>query len=221
MVEPHVTDLLGAYALHALDPQEEAVVDAHLAECPACRQEADDLSEVVPALAILAWRRESAPEGLRDRILERAAARPPPGMLSRRRRWPKLAALAAAALVVAIFATVGVLRRGGSSGIPQGRTFALQTTVPGADIRLVLADDGHAYVVASRLPDAPTDQGYQTWWIVNSTPRPAGPLPGSIPQSVHDLGLPARGAQAFAITVETGAPATPAGPPIAHADVST
>ena len=44
---------LGAYLLHALEPDEHESVGAHLAECERCRAEADLLADAVGSLALL------------------------------------------------------------------------------------------------------------------------------------------------------------------------
>ena len=46
----HPDDLLGAYALHALDHVEEAQVEAHLEECLHCRQAVSQLEQVASQL---------------------------------------------------------------------------------------------------------------------------------------------------------------------------
>lgn len=52
MTHDPVEDLLGVYALNALDDDERAKVDAHLAECPRCRAEVDGYREVAAQLAL-------------------------------------------------------------------------------------------------------------------------------------------------------------------------
>ena len=69
----HVTDELELYALGALAPSDGARVSAHLAECPACREQARAIDEVVQELPDTLPDRE-APGKLRDRILASARA---------------------------------------------------------------------------------------------------------------------------------------------------
>ncbi|MFF9136698.1 zf-HC2 domain-containing protein [Streptomyces albogriseolus] len=45
-----IREWLGAYVIGALEPGEDAPVRAHLAHCPACRSERDDLADVVRLL---------------------------------------------------------------------------------------------------------------------------------------------------------------------------
>ena len=48
--DPHPDDLLGGYALHALDHVEEVQVEAHLEECSECRREVYRLEQVAGRL---------------------------------------------------------------------------------------------------------------------------------------------------------------------------
>ncbi len=45
-----IRESLGAYVIGALEPEEEPPIRAHLAHCPACRSERDDLADVVRLL---------------------------------------------------------------------------------------------------------------------------------------------------------------------------
>lgn len=69
----HVTDELELYALGALAPIDAARVAAHLSECPACREQARAIDEVVEELPDTLPDRD-APGKLRDRILASARA---------------------------------------------------------------------------------------------------------------------------------------------------
>lgn len=63
----YIQELLGAYALDAVDPDERDLVDDHLRGCPRCRAEVADHREVA---ALLAHTGTSAPAGVWDRIVE-------------------------------------------------------------------------------------------------------------------------------------------------------
>lgn len=114
-----IADLLGAYALDAVDADEAAAVEAHLAVCPRCAAEVADHREVA---AMLAHSGAPAPEGLWSQI-QASLEEPPPAMdiplltpdrarsgvvdLAERRRsraprWLPVAAVAAAMVVVAL-----------------------------------------------------------------------------------------------------------------------
>jgi hypothetical protein len=70
-------DLLPAYALDALDPEEMRAVRTHLAACPRCRAELADYNQVVDALGTVAPV-ASPPSALRSRLLASAASATPP-----------------------------------------------------------------------------------------------------------------------------------------------
>ncbi len=76
MTESHddIQELLGAYALDALDEAERDEVEAHLAGCPRCTAEVSDHREVA---AMLAHTGEHAPEGVWSRIQESLVEVPP------------------------------------------------------------------------------------------------------------------------------------------------
>ena len=68
-------ELLGAYALDALDPAEHQAVDRHLEKCAACRTEVADHREVA-GLLTPGWSRP--PAGLWERIAGSIEEMPPP-----------------------------------------------------------------------------------------------------------------------------------------------
>src|SRR5687767_619249 len=68
-------ELLGAYALDALLPDERAALEAHLAGCAECRVELDALRVGVKAFALTADERDPSPE-LRNRVWEAIWAEP-------------------------------------------------------------------------------------------------------------------------------------------------
>lgn len=68
-----IEDLVGAYALDAVDPDERAAVEAHLEGCPRCRAEVDAHRETAAALGNLV---EEPPPGLWDRIAGEVEATP-------------------------------------------------------------------------------------------------------------------------------------------------
>ena len=109
-----IRQLLGAFALDAVEPDETAAIEAHLATCPRCRDEVREHREVA---ALLAYAGSSAPEGMWDRLAAKLDAAPPasaaPALglmlgseaggraVGRRRRGSRVAAAVAAAAVVA------------------------------------------------------------------------------------------------------------------------
>lgn len=74
-----IQELLGAYALHAVEPDEVDLVDRHLEECPRCRAEVSGHREVATMLGNTGG---DAPEGLWERISSELEESPPPMRLS-------------------------------------------------------------------------------------------------------------------------------------------
>ena len=115
----HDRDLLGAYALGVLDPDEITAIDQHVASCPACREDLADLVEMkdslgeVPPEAFL----DGPPEG-GDLLLQRTlrAVRADKARSGRQR----LGLIAAGVVALAtVAAGAGVLvGRGTESGPP-------------------------------------------------------------------------------------------------------
>ncbi len=66
MSHAEASELLGAFALDAVDADEAAAVEAHLEVCPRCRDELRSHREVV---GLLAYAGQEAPEGLWDRVV--------------------------------------------------------------------------------------------------------------------------------------------------------
>ena len=109
----HVTDDLELYAVGALRPGEADRVTAHLATCPACREQLSEIASVVNALPDMVPLREP-PAGLKERILSAAAADAAAGRSAVRavppretawairptRGWLPVGALAAAAILL-------------------------------------------------------------------------------------------------------------------------
>jgi anti-sigma factor RsiW len=130
---PHAPEELGAHALGLLDPAQSRAVEEHLAGCPACRREWEelrgmvDLLDDVPPEAFL----DGPPDA--DLVLQRAVRRVRSESQGQHRR--RRSAVVAAAAVVA----AGVL----GGGVVIGRTTAtpppaLQAApAPAADARVL------------------------------------------------------------------------------------
>lgn len=73
MQEPHVTDLIPAYVLGALEPEEVDLVERHLEGCAACSAELRIQRRVAEELLVAATQR-SAPPQVRERLLEQIRA---------------------------------------------------------------------------------------------------------------------------------------------------
>ncbi|WP_028934984.1 anti-sigma factor [Pseudonocardia spinosispora] len=114
MTSPDVHTLTGAYALDALDDFERRQFERHLAQCPDCVEEVDELRATAARLAVAVT--EVAPDAFRQRVMAEVATtrqEPPSTTASPRRGRPdrtgrgygwvvRLGAVAAAAAVVVL-----------------------------------------------------------------------------------------------------------------------
>ncbi len=180
MTHAEIQELLGVYALDALDEDEADTVRRHLEECPRCRAEVAEHREVA---ALLAYAGAPAPPEVWDRIAA-SLEEPPPALQLQpvprtgRRRAMRMVSLRAAAVAFAVAAAsiiglgVAVIRLdhrvNGQGSLAAAISHAM--TAPGA-IHVQLASSTHASASASAvlLPDG---QGYLT--DAQLTPLPAG-----------------------------------------------
>jgi anti-sigma factor RsiW len=127
MNHDEISELLGAYALDAVDPDEREEIRLHLVDCPRCAAEVAEHWEVTGLIANVGV---DAPAELWDRIAARiddttggdrrpaprhltsTASAPPRSITSPRRRlaWSAVGTVAAAAAVVAVLLAVQVGR---------------------------------------------------------------------------------------------------------------
>lgn len=70
-----IEELLGAYALDAVDEDERRIVDQHISYCPRCRSEVEGHREVA---AMLAGDAHAAPDQVWDQIVNELNAEAPP-----------------------------------------------------------------------------------------------------------------------------------------------
>jgi anti-sigma-K factor RskA len=169
----HWHDATAAYLLGALDEIERAAFEEHLAGCPACREEVDQLRPAAQALPVSVEPMAPPPE-LKARIMaevEReaellAAAGPEadrPQARTRRRlhlRVPRLVPVAVAVALLVVGVAIGV----GATALRGGpeRTVAAEVSAPGATVSLeVNGQEGR--LLARDLPAPPSGRVYQVW----------------------------------------------------------
>ena len=223
----HADDLLDAYLLDTLSPEDAAWMAAHVRECPRCQE------EIAPLMAALQALPFSAPEpdvlmsaDLWARIeqsVSNPAATPLPAptpitaaATSPSRRWGAREWLAIAA--VALVSLLGGTALG--QALPQlvgedeeqdQQVIAIQFTDPGitASGELRYLPDEQVFVLeVTGMPELPEGQVYQAWLIDDSAPVPVGvmdPATGEIATSGDRDAY-----QTFAITVEQGPLGNPA-----------
>jgi anti-sigma-K factor RskA len=183
-------ELLGAYALDALDADERRRVEDYLEANPRAAAEVQAHREVATMLAFTGM---NAPDDLWGRISDEINEQaPPPGpelarVMSiddhpRRRRinavTPWLVSAAAAALVV--FVAIGFADRASAPNQPissalevaradrDSKTTTLVSDASTSSAEAIIDQDGHGFVVAGDLPTLPPDQTYQLWGVVEN-----------------------------------------------------
>jgi anti-sigma-K factor RskA len=179
-------ELLGAYALDAVDESDRRRVDDYLAVNPRAAAEVQEHREVATMLAFTGM---DAPAGLWDRIvreLDDVAPEPGPELakiipIERKRSTartvlPWLAATAAAALVAV--GVVTIFDDDGTSGDPlvaaaeaaaaDRDSRAAELRADGSDVvvEAVVDNDGHGFLFGDALPELADDQTYQLWGVV-------------------------------------------------------
>lgn len=208
-----IEELLGAYALDAVEPDEREAIEAHLSTCPRCRAEVDAGREIAAGLAQTG---APAPEGVWERIAGAIEGEPPPplrlvpasppappqrssGTGVARRAFLVVAAVAAGLVVVAL-AAQAIRDPDDSSGQDLAAAAASAFDDPDArrgelhdDAGAVLATvavlpDGNAFLRADDLPAI--DEGvYQLW--------------GASPDNVVSLGVFDDGQEVIAFHVDS------------------
>jgi anti-sigma-K factor RskA len=222
-----IHELTAAYALDALDEQDEREYEEHLARCPTCREELAALSEAATSLAY-GVESPPPPPSLRDRILQQARAERPNVVPLRPawRSWPVAAAAAAACAAIGL----GIWAASLSSSLDRERSArdrqerilsivgdpgARHVALNGARGSLVVSRSGAAALVVAHLRSAPPGKTYEAWVIRNRSPRPAGTFQDA---GAVRLTRPVPEGAVVAITIERrGGVDAPTGRPIATA----
>lgn len=219
-------DLLGVYALDALDPDERDHVERHLPGCPSCRTELARHREVLAPLSLPAG---PPPTGLWERIAMTLEEPPPPlkliapgaPPLRPRRHLRALAAVTAvaAALIVVLGLRVATQERRldrlqavtaedaveravlAAIASPAARKVELRSFDGSASAVVAVLPDGRGYGLIDGLPHLSSDRTYQLWALAEGQRISAGTL-GPQPEIAvfHTSG----NIDGFAITEEQG-----------------
>jgi anti-sigma-K factor RskA len=202
-MQPDVHAMTGAYALDALEEFERRQFERHLAECPECTREVDELRATAVRLAVAAA--EQPPDRLRGQVMAEIAetgqlAPPlPVAQVPARRRsrvgdWTirltAVAATAAAAVLAVVVVRADQARDAAQAQLAQLQGQYAQVTQLAAAPDAVGASGtgvagGHAFVVVSQsqdegvllvsdLPAVPAGRTYQAWLIGAGNPRSIG-----------------------------------------------
>jgi anti-sigma-K factor RskA len=190
-MEPReIEELLGAYALDAVDSDERAEVERYIAANPRAAAEVRAHREVA---TMLAYTGAEAPVNLWDRIaaeIDPPAPTPGPELakvmpLQPRPRavrslWMPMAAAACVAAAVtfgAMYATRPSAEQPDLAALAseaRAQTDATVVTLAAGEgvsgiglLEAVVDADGHGYLLADSLPDLTVDKTYQLWGVVN------------------------------------------------------
>lgn len=185
MSHDEIIDLLGAYALDAVEPAEAAAVEDHLRSCPRCRAEVAEHRETA---AFLAHAGADAPPAVWDRIAGSIDVPAPAVPLAprlgfgARRRFPAAALVAAAALVIAVLgaqvrnqdqriddlaAALAATDGGFDAAMAEPDTTMMSLAgLDDAAVPVAMDGTGHAWLMASALPALPEGRTYQLWGAV-------------------------------------------------------
>lgn len=239
-------DLLGAYALDAIEPTERRTLDEHLASCDTCPRELARLRSAVAAYPLALPDREPS-AALRGRIesaLGPPPSRaiwggavpppappvptgPPPRATPTRFRTPAGNPWAVAAvllLAVSLGLLIWNLQLRSADDAAVVDTVALRAADPNAPVDgelTYLADRGVAILSVRTLPDLEPDEVYQVWIIrEGAAPEPAGAFAAAVAEIA--VAVDRDQYQTLALTIEPGPLGSPdpTGAPIAQAPLA-
>ena len=185
MTHDEASDLLGAYALDAVDGDEGTRLEEHLETCPRCRAELDGLREVAAAMGNSV---EPVPEGLWSQIALRLPDRqedevpPPMPRLAQEARTPfrapaagttrrrrvmvsTIGAIAVAAASVAVVLGIGLVRADNKVSNLQAASPAVAAALRAPGHQLVVLDSSTSKNEQAKVVVLPSGQGY----LVSST----------------------------------------------------
>jgi anti-sigma-K factor RskA len=221
-----IRDLLGAYALDAVDAAEHRALEQHVAGCASCRLEVAEHQQAAADLAPAS----DVPPAVWERI-ERAVDGERPVTRPGRRLASALVAAAVAAFAFLAWRVADLEARldriGGGSVVsaaraaltdPDARRVVLRSPGGSLAVDAVILPDGRGYVLQDNLDPLPTGQTYQLWAMTGRVPVSAGLLGPDPEVSAFRLGS---GTTALAVTVEDedGAPG-PTTDPLASGTIS-
>ncbi|MFF2064896.1 anti-sigma factor domain-containing protein [Streptomyces sp. NPDC058200] len=244
MITADLHTLTGAYALHALAPQERADFERHLEACPACSQEVRELAATAARLGQAVT--VTPPPGLKEVVLRRIATErqdPPrvtpqsrPGGGAARGRALSRFALAACLAAAAAFGGVAVWQHQEArdaqrqAQASQQRAEALATVLAAPDAKIttgnltdgatgtvvVSRDRDKAAFIASGMPKPPSGKVYQLWYNDGGKMRAAGLMDPVNGSDAVLMAGPVGAASGMGITVEpAGGSAQPTSDPLA------
>jgi anti-sigma-K factor RskA len=198
-------DLIPAYALEALEPDEKLQVEALLKTDAEAQQILAEYQDITNNL-ILATPARPAPAHLQDDLRKRLAASRPsqaapsvPKLNQRRRIAVWMPLLAATAIIAIVFGVRAYLNRNPAQDLynqivamPDHKTMP----IPGADgttpigEMVATADGSQAVIRMTRMPALQSDHTFQLWLIDDSGAHNGGLFPFLQPDSTYYVIVP-------------------------------
>ena len=178
-------ELVAAYALGAVDGDEQLQIESHLPHCDECRAELSETLETTVRLEELAPPSDAVWEGIHQSIVVSAPV-PITESRSRRFQWRPIAVAAAATAVVVGAAAFGLGRASVSEDSTLLAAAEAAVEVPGANqvalqdesgvdaASIVYLPDGTGYLTETNLPALSADRTYQLWAVTEGGVISAG-----------------------------------------------
>lgn len=183
----HITELIPAYALDSLDPEDRLIADEHLNECEICKAELRTFTEVVGELAYsvqpveprsilkrqiidqLPSKRNSDRKGVRESWWQR--------IVNFSRKMTPVWAIASFLLIIFLGASNFALRDEVNNFIAEHEAVNLPViNLNGTDVKpdalgvIVVSEDGsHGTLIVDGLPILDESRQYQLWLIEDGT----------------------------------------------------
>ncbi len=226
MKHEEVEELLVGHALGTLEPDEEATVEAHLAEgCDDCEGALRELTELTARLSYSVPQAEVSPS-VKERLMASVAGQKPKAASGSQRIWRMgWAAAGIAALIAVVIGLVALslqeenrrVRRELAEasditallGAPGMQFVSLEGIEPNGQAfgKVVLDPDlGAGVVYMYRLPQTPEGMEYQLWVMREGKPTSAGVFTvtenGSAMLRMDELADPT-GIASFQVTIES------------------
>ena len=202
MPEADIHEQVAAYALDALDDDERAAFEEHLATCDRCAAELPAVRETAAALAYVP---ESVPppDALRGRVLETARAERPNVVPLRPRRSHALGAVAAVAVAAAVALAIWNVSLHNSLDNQSSANRSVATyRLQGANGQLAVASSGQAALFLCGIGTAPAGKTYEAWVLTGKQAARAGEFQGGSGCTAVVLARPVPAGSGVAVTVE-------------------
>jgi anti-sigma-K factor RskA len=208
-----IIDLIPAYALGILEPDEAARVSNHLETCSSCQEELAAYEVVTDSLAT-AVPISTPPPALKDRLMSQTTATAVSPQPPQRESWadrltaflqgPRWRPVLAVAVLVLIIGALFFWWQNQNAPVAEF-TLTPTETAPGAEGLISVAANGEATLTITNLPPLTSEEQYQLW-LIQDGQRDSGAIfsvaaDGSAEVTI-DAKRPLTEYGAFGITIE-------------------